>query len=113
MENSIGGKLRLLRGEKRLTQQEAADRIGMTRAKVANYETGRRTPPLPDLNRMASFYGVSLDFFGITPRDAIIDLTARAKRVFNDPAISKAHKDAVYHELLKLYRELEKRTGKE
>lgn len=38
----LGSILRELREQKGLTQQEVADRIGVTRAAVANYENGLR-----------------------------------------------------------------------
>lgn len=38
----LGSILRELREQKGLTQQEVADKIGVTRAAVANYENGLR-----------------------------------------------------------------------
>lgn len=44
MENQVGERIKQLRTAKKLTQQEFADRIGINRSNVANYEKGVRTP---------------------------------------------------------------------
>ena len=103
MNNSVGEKLRTLRKEKKLTQQEAADKLGVKRATISNYEIGRRSPHLSELRRIAEFYGVGLDHFGVQQKDDILDLLARAKAVFKNNDIPPEKKDAVYKELLKLY----------
>ena len=106
MNDSIGQKLKILRKERRLTQQELADRLGIKRATISNYEIGRRSPHLSELRRIAEFYGVGLDYFGVAQTDDILDLLARAKTVFDSEEIPLEKKEAVYKELLKLYLEL-------
>ena len=82
-ENSIGNKLKTLRKGRKLTQQELADKMGLVRATISNYEVGRRSPHLSELKRFAEFYGVGLDYFGIASKDEVFDLSSRAKEVFN------------------------------
>ena len=65
MENNIGTKLKTLRKGRKYTQQELADKLGITRCTVSNYEVGRRTPHLTELKRFAEFYGVDLSYFGV------------------------------------------------
>ena len=103
MNISIGRKLRILRKEKRMTQQELADQLGIKRATISNYEIGRRSPHLSELRRISEYFGVGLDYFGVTQKDDLLDLVARAKRVFDNEAIPIEKKEAVYKELLKMY----------
>ena len=103
MNDSISQKLRILRRERRLTQQELADALDVKRATISNYEIGRRSPHLSELRRIAEFFGVGLDYFGVAQKDDVLDLIARAKRVFEDDAIPTEKKEAVYKELMKLY----------
>lgn len=42
-------------------QHQVADAIGVSRATYANYESGRRSPGIAALIRLAKFYGISLD----------------------------------------------------
>lgn len=100
---SIGDKLKTLRKSQKLTQQAVADKVGITRATISNYEINRRTPHLKDLQRLAEFYGVGLDYFGIATADEVLDLLARAKEVFESDAVSKEKKDDLYREIMKLY----------
>lgn len=101
--NSIGHKLKTLRKGRKLTQEQAAEKLGITRATVSNYEVGRRHPHVSELKRLAEFYGVGLDYFGVVPTDEMFDLLSRAREVFNNEDIPKEKKDEVYKELMKLY----------
>lgn len=101
--NSVGHKLKTLRKGRKLTQEKAAELLGITRATVSNYEVGRRSPHLSELKRIADFYGVGLDYFGIVPTDEVFDLLSRAREVFNSPAVPKDKKEEVYRELMRIY----------
>lgn len=103
MNSSIGHKLKTLRKGRKLTQEQAAEKLGITRATVSNYEVGRRSPHISELKRIADFYGVGLDYFGIVPTDEVFDLLSRAKEVFNSPAVPKEKKDDLYKELMRIY----------
>jgi transcriptional regulator with XRE-family HTH domain len=106
MANSIGAKLKTLRKGRKLTQQELADKLGITRCTVSNYEVGRRSPHISELKRFADYFGVGLDYFGVTSTDEAFDLLSRAKEVFNSPEVSKEKKDELYKELMRLYLEI-------
>lgn len=86
-----------------MTQQELADALDVKRATISNYEIGRRSPHLSELRRIAEYFGVGLDYFGVAQTDDILDLIARAKKVFDNEAIPTEKKEAVYKELMKLY----------
>lgn len=103
MKYTIADKLKSLRKAKGYTQQDVADALGTTRATIGGYEIGRRQPRLPDLQKMADFYGVGLDYFGIASADEVFDLLARAKDVFASEEISKEEKENLYKELMRLY----------
>lgn len=106
MNDSIGEKIKTLRHAKGMTQQQIADAIGMNRATLCGYETGRRTPRLPDLQQIAEFFGVGLDYFGVATTDDVFDILARAKDVFASDVISKEEKEKLYKELMRLYLQL-------
>lgn len=86
-----------------MTQQELADRLGIKRATISNYEIGRRSPHLSELRRIAEFFGVGLDYFGVAQTDDVLDLIARAKKVFDNDQIPTEKKEGVYKELMRLY----------
>ena len=103
MTNSVGKKLQQLRKGRKLTQQELADKMGVSRATVSNYEVGRRAPHLTELKRFAEFYGVGLDYFGVASTDEIFDLLTRAKAVFESSDVSKETKDELHLALMQFY----------
>lgn len=55
-------QLRLLRKERGLSQQELADRIGLSKSSINMYERGEREPGIDTLKRIAAFYNVDIDF---------------------------------------------------
>lgn len=55
-------RLIALRNGKLLTQQQLADQLGLTRAAIAHYETGRREPDIETLLALSGFFGVTVDF---------------------------------------------------
>lgn len=104
----IGRKLKTLRKGKKLTQQDVADRLGLVRATVSNYEVGKRTPHLSLLKKFAEFYGVTLDYFGVSTNDEIFELISRAREVFNNDEIPSQIKENLYKEFMRLYLDLQK-----
>lgn len=57
---TLGQRIRELREDLGLSQRELADKVSSTRGTIANWETGRATPDISDVERLADFFGVSL-----------------------------------------------------
>lgn len=62
MLNLLPTRLRLLRQEKHLTQNEMAREILVPRVTYTHYELGKRTPDLDTIIQLARFHKVSVDF---------------------------------------------------
>lgn len=103
MANDIGTKLKTLRKGQKLTQQELSERLGLSRATISNYEVGRRSPHLTDLRRFAEFYGVGLDYFGVSTENESFELLSRAKNIFLNEDIPKEEREHLYKEIMKMY----------
>lgn len=103
MSRDIGNKLKTLRKGRGLTQFELADKLDLSRATISNYEVGRRSPHLSELQRFAEFYGVSLDYFGVESTDESFELLSRAKSVFASKELSAEVKTQLYKEIMKMY----------
>ncbi len=54
--------LRELRDEKKLTQQELADKLEVSRMTINFYESNRRTPDINFAVKAANFFNVSVDY---------------------------------------------------
>lgn len=100
----IGEKLKLLRKERKLTQNEVGDAIGQERSTVACYETGKRTPDVATLEKLAVLYKVTLDYFSNKSNgDIMIELLARSNAFFTAQNISDSDKDKAYQTIMRLY----------
>lgn len=107
MENvPIGKKIKALRKTRGLTQQQLADLLGVQRATISNYEIGRRSPHIKELERIADAMSVSLEYFGVGGSE-MYELIARAKLMFGDDSIPATEKAKVYKEIMRLYLELD------
>ena len=59
---TIGEKIAKARREKRLTQEELADRLGVSRQAVSKWESGAALPETDKLARLSGLLGVSCDY---------------------------------------------------
>ena len=59
---SIGKKLKLLREHKKLSQEQLAQQIGVTKTMVCKYETDSRQPSFKVLRKLCHTLGVSADY---------------------------------------------------
>lgn len=63
-------RLKALRIKKKLTQGEAAKKMGINRTTYSNYEAGNREPDHGTLTKFAEYFGVSTDYLlGMEIRD--------------------------------------------
>ena len=65
-----GQRIAELREQQRLTQEELAVIIGVSRASLSHYESNRRKPNLITLTRLADLFQVTIDYIiGRSPPD--------------------------------------------
>lgn len=70
----IGNRIAELRNEKRLTQEELAHKLKITRAALSHYENNRREPDHETTQKIADFFGVSIDYLLGRSSDPTISL---------------------------------------
>lgn len=66
---SLPEKLRQIRKERKITQDEIASYLGILRQSYSAYERGVSTPDSNQLKRLADYFGVTTDYYfgGINP----------------------------------------------
>ena len=57
----IHNRIHVLRAEKRLTQEELAHHVGVTRVTINSIESGNYNPSLDLVFRIAIFFGVKIE----------------------------------------------------
>ncbi|MFY0324950.1 helix-turn-helix domain-containing protein [Bacillus sp. YIM B13590] len=75
-------KLKKLRLEKKMKQQEVADKLGIARTTYASYEQGKREPDHETLIKIAEYYDVTIDFL---LRGESQEALEEARRILEDP----------------------------
>ncbi|MGE7132613.1 helix-turn-helix domain-containing protein [Lysinibacillus xylanilyticus] len=58
----LGKRLKLLRAEKKITQEELGKVVNVTKVSISGYENGNRTPDTETLQALADFFNVSTDY---------------------------------------------------
>ena len=58
----VGQRIKELRIEKGISQQELGDLIGVTKVSICGYENGTRIPSLEIFETIANVFGTSTDF---------------------------------------------------
>lgn len=60
--NKFQYRLKKLRKEYKMTQKELANKLGLVRTAIANYETGRTNPDVDTLNLIANIFNTTTDY---------------------------------------------------
>ncbi len=81
MTHKLGATIRKLRVERGITQEELANKIGVSYQAVSKWETNVTTPDIAILPQLALFFGVSMDALFSLDRD---DHLARISRMIRD-----------------------------
>lgn len=90
-------RLTSLRKERKLLQADVANKVGIARATYGAYEQGSRQPDFETLEKLADFFGVSLDY--LLGRTNISALTPQEKdeadfQAFaNDPELNVFYRE--------------------
>jgi len=91
---NIGAKIRFLRREKKVTQEELAEYLHISSQAVSKWETGASSPDIDLLPKLAVYFGTSvdhlLDFDQSQVNAAVEAIIAQSGRGGDDPARSEA-----------------------
>jgi transcriptional regulator with XRE-family HTH domain len=58
----IGERIKSLREERKITQQELARYLGVSQKTISNYENGERSPDPDTLRKIADYFDVTVDY---------------------------------------------------
>jgi len=62
MKNNFPKRLASLRNQHKLTQQQLAAILNVSKGRIGNYEQGKRSPDIEMLKSLASFFQVTIDY---------------------------------------------------
>ena len=113
--SNLGARLKKARENKRLTQHQVAQMLGVSHGAISGYERNYRDPDSEMLNKMADLYDVSIDWLYdrdekeseyTLPEDVILKVIRQAEAEFkvslrDDPVVESAVRDLI-HNLAKM-----------
>ena len=72
---NFGNKLKTLRTEKKLTQKQLADRVGLATSAISSYEAGSRYPTYEILIKFSRIFHVTNDYLLVIKDTRTLDLS--------------------------------------
>ncbi|RYD85353.1 MAG: ImmA/IrrE family metallo-endopeptidase [Verrucomicrobiaceae bacterium] len=107
-QSKVGDRLRLLRTAAGITQERAAEHIGVSRPTLIAVERGERAAKPEELLKFASLYGVSLNNI-VRPTAIRVDIVGQFRK---QPGADGTRAVAMLHNIAASYAELAQRLGK-
>lgn len=79
----IGSKIKKSRIDAKLTQEQAAEALGISRQTISNWENEKSYPDIVSVLKMSDLYGVSLDYLlkGDSPMKNYLDYIEESTNV--------------------------------
>ena len=77
----FGERLKELRKQKKLTQQQLGDVVHVSKVSISGYERGERSPDRETLTALADYFGVSTDYLlGRSPEKKYYSLNSKDEK---------------------------------
>ena len=80
---NFGNKLKLLRLQDNMTQEQLAQKLNLTKSGISAYETGLRLPSYDVLIRIAKIFNVSTDYLLGLEHKQEVDLSGLSQEEIN------------------------------
>lgn len=104
MKTTVGQNIKRLRQSYGLTQKQLAERTGISRGQIKNWETDRHEPDLNSLQIFASFFNTSTDIllgFDLQKKDPLLNLLLNdIQRTYEE---LNGHQQGRFAKLLSVY----------
>ena len=82
-------KLKELREERKLYQAEIATLLGISQGTYSNWENGKTEPDIKNLNKLADFYNVTVDYLiGYEPTEHNMSVVNNALKFAQDIGVT-------------------------
>jgi len=91
----LGERLKKLRKEKRITQEELGKKVNVTKVSISGYENGNRNPDTETLQKLADFFDVTTDYLlGRTDKPNSVNKDEdEFQKFINDPELERWHRE--------------------
>lgn len=111
MDKHIGLKIRELRKERGLSQQDLADNIGISRSTVSGYEQQTSQPDLETLRKLALLFNVSSDYLLGIENENIPSEEFMQKLVYYGRKLNITNRDIIIGDMAAMIKEQKLETS--
>jgi len=107
LQMGFAEKLKELRSQQKISQEELAKALGVSRSTIAGYETKSREPDLSTLVKIAAFFNVSVDYLLDSSEDSCLKfkLTNEEKKLLRNISSLTPNQLAKLNEFLESLKE--------
>lgn len=84
----FGNRIAELRNDRHMTQEDLAQKLGISRAALSHYENNRREPDHEITQKLADLFKVSVDYLMGRSQNQNMDLTLEAREFIDNLELS-------------------------
>ncbi|TBL70855.1 helix-turn-helix domain-containing protein [Paenibacillus thalictri] len=84
----FGNRIAELRNDRHMTQEDLAQKLGISRAALSHYENNRREPDHEITQKLADLFKVSVDYLMGRSQNQSMDLTLEAREFIDSLELS-------------------------
>lgn len=101
MTKNIGSRLLHLREDKGKEKQDLATYLDVTARSYARYETGERIPDLETVDRLADYFGCTVDYLLGRGESRLLNIISREEAICYKDITRKGYNGKLAHGLMK------------
>lgn len=110
MYSELGEKIKQLRKNRKLRQDDLAIALELSRGQISNLEKGRRNLSLKQLEKLCAYFQIDMSYFLMSKTtDSCIDLIDKAKLLFESKELTSEQKDDLFTSIMKVYLDSKKK----
>lgn len=104
MITDLGDKVKILRKNNGVNQDELAKILGLSKGQMCNLENGKRNLSLVQLEKICKYFDVDLSyFFLLENNDSYLNIINKVKLLFESKELSQQQKDDFFLSIMKAY----------
>lgn len=108
----LGNKIKAIRTARNLTQQEVADRLGVSRVYYSQWESDNRRISADQLIQLAHTMQVTLDYFDDKAAErSMYEILLQISSFFENEKVPESEKDEIYQDIMRLYLNYKERAA--
>lgn len=104
MNSNLGNKVRLLRKQRKLRQDDLGKVLNLSRSQISNLESGKRNFNLQQLKKLCNYFKIDMSYFLMEETtDSCLNLLDKVKLLFQSKELTNSQKEDLFASIMKIY----------